>query len=254
MRLGFVGTGAIAEAMVQGVKGSDLADWPVTVSPRNAAVAARLAQLPGVTVGADNQAVVDGADIVVLSVLPGQAEQVLRPLRFRDGQTLLSLVAATPHQALQGWLDRDLAVVRATPLPFAARQACVTPVFPPEPLAMRLFDALGAAVPVTTQAQFDGYSAGSAIMGTYFGLVDTAIDWLQAQGLPRADADAYMRSVFGNLGDVLRANPQATPEELRLDHSTPGGLNQQVHDRFTAAGGGDALRGALDSVMARLRR
>ena len=43
MRVGFVGTGAITEAIVRGMKGSALASWPVVLSPRNAEVARGLA-------------------------------------------------------------------------------------------------------------------------------------------------------------------------------------------------------------------
>ena len=69
VRLGFIGTGTIVAAMVRGLKGSALQDWPVVLSPRNAEVGRRLAdELSGVAVAASNQAVIDAADIVILAV------------------------------------------------------------------------------------------------------------------------------------------------------------------------------------------
>lgn len=255
MRVGFIGTGTIAEAMVRGMRGGRLADWPVVLSPRGDGVAARLAAgFAGVTVAADNQAVADGADLVVLAIRPQVAEGVVRGLRLRQGQVVLSLVAGATHATLRGWLGRDdLTVVRAIPLPFVAERACVTPVFPPEPQVMALFQALGGAVGVTEPDQYDGYGAASALMATYFGVIGLSVDWLAARGLPQADAERYLRGLFGALGDTLRAETGLSMAALREGHSTKGGLNEMVHDRFLAAGGGAALTEALDAVMARLR-
>lgn len=252
MRLGFLGTGTITAHMVRGLKGSALADWPVLLSPRNAETAAALAaSLPGVTVAADNQAVIDGSDLVILAVRPQVAEAVIRPLRFRTDLPLISLIAGLPIATIRDWTGAAT-VTRAIPLPFVESRRDAIPVFPPEPQAMALFGALGRALPVHDLQAFDAYATTSALMGTYFGLVEAALDWAGAQGLPQADARAYLSSLFGNLGEVLRESP-ASPTELRVGHSTRGGLNEQVHAEFVKAGGAAALRAGLDSVLARLR-
>ncbi|MGH6894324.1 MAG: NAD(P)-binding domain-containing protein, partial [Dongiaceae bacterium] len=61
MRLGFVGTGAIASAIVTGLNASDAGRDAVLVSPRNPGIAAALAaKFANVAVAASNQAVLDG--------------------------------------------------------------------------------------------------------------------------------------------------------------------------------------------------
>jgi pyrroline-5-carboxylate reductase len=250
--LGFIGTGSITAAMVRGLKGSALRDRPVVLSPRNEGVAAELAAtFPGVTVAVDNQAVIDGADMVILAVRPQIAESVLRPLRFRDDQHLVSLIAGVPRATVADWTGTPF-VTCAIPLPFVERQADATPVHPPEPAVLALFDALGQALPVPDAATFEIYSAAGAVMATYFGLVETAAAWATAQGLPPADARAFMASLFGNLGDVLRHDPRPL-DALRLAHSTAGGLNEQVHATFAAGGGPQALAQALSGVLRRVR-
>ena len=75
----------MAAAMVEGLDGQD-----IVLSPRGASVAADLARrFPGVTVAASNQSVVDQCDTVVLSIRP-QVAEVVRALRFRPGQQVLS--------------------------------------------------------------------------------------------------------------------------------------------------------------------
>lgn len=251
-RLGFVGTGTITEAMVTGIKASALRDWPIVLSPRNAEMAAGLAaRFTGVTVAPSNQAVVDGADLVVLAVRPQVAEAVVRPLQFRPGQTVLSLIAAVPCARLAAWTG--LAdVARAVPLPFVERNADVTPVFPAPPVVVELFDALGKALPVPSEPLFDVYCATSALMASYFGIAEAAVGWSVGQGLPDADARAYVASLFGNLGDVLRADPRSLAE-LRHAHATKGGLNEQVFSQFAAGGGTDLLSAALAKVLDRIQ-
>ena len=247
MKLGFIGTGNITAAMVEGLGGG------VVLSPRGAAMAADLARrFPGVTVAESNQAVVDQSDMVVLAIRPQVAEEVVRGLRFRAGQKVLSLVAATPVEVIRGWIGADLSVIRAIPLPFAADRRCVTPIIPPDAEVAALFDRLGQAVECRTQDEFDLLAVGSALMGSYFGLLEVAQDWLVERGLPEGAAKDYMAGLFANLGRVAEGSGK-TFGALREEYSTRGGLNEQVFRVFGEEGGVAALRGALDQVLERVR-
>ena len=251
MRLGFIGTGTITAHMVRGLKCSALAEWPIVVSPRNEAVAAELALLPGVTVAVSNQAVVEACDLVILAVRPQVAEAVIKPLAFPKDRPLLSLVAGLHIARLAEWTGA-VDIARAIPLPFVERLEGVTPVFPPQPAAMQIFAALGTALPVDDLAAYDTYAAGSALMGSYFGLLETAQGWMVAQGLTEADAAQYLRGLFGSLGDVSRDKP-ASFAQLREDHSTKGGLNEMIFQRFVQEGGGDAMQAALTAAFQRVQ-
>lgn len=253
MTLGFVGTGTITAAMVEGLRRGPLRDWPVVLSPRGAGTAAALAaRFDDVTVAASNQAVVDAAGCVVLAIRPQMAEEVIAALSFKPGQRLLSLVAGLSIDRIAALARVPVHVVRAIPLPFVAKGQGVTPIFPPDPGMATLFQSLGGVIEVADIRDYDAYAAGSAIMGSYFGLVEAVTDWTVAQGLPRADADRYLRALFGALGDVLRQDPSPL-DTLRHDHSTKGGLNEMAHRLFVENGGHAALRTALDAVIARIR-
>lgn len=247
MRLGFIGTGNITAAMVEGLGGG------VVLSPRGAEVAADLARrFPDVTVAETNQAVVDQCDMVVLAIRPQVAEAVVRDLRFRAGQKVLSLVAATPVEAIRGWTGLDLPVIRAIPLPFVAERRCVTPIIPPDAEVAALFDRLGQAVECRTQGEFDLLAVGSALMGSYFGLLEQTQDWLVERGLPKAAAKDYMAGLFANLGRVAEGSGKEFAA-LREEYSTRGGLNEQVFRVFGEEGGVVALRSAMDRVLERVR-
>ena len=252
MRLGFIGTGTITAHIVRGLKSSALADGQVVLSPRSADVAAALAALPGVTVAADNQAVIDAADVVVLAVRPQVADEVLRPLHFAPGRPVISLIAGLSLELLHE-LTGAHDICRAIPLPSVEARACVTPVYPPKPDAMRLFAALGQALPVETLAAFDAYGTGSAVMATWFGFAEIALDWMANHGIPRDDAETYIRGLFANLGEAIRDEGRSL-DSLREAHATKGGLNEQTWRVFRETGGDKALKAGMDSVLARITR
>ena len=91
-RVGVVGTGNLASFMVAGTTraGREVA---FTVSPRGRDLSARLARDYGVEVATGNQEAVTGADLVLVSVLPGQAEAALADLAFGPEQVVLSVMA-----------------------------------------------------------------------------------------------------------------------------------------------------------------
>jgi pyrroline-5-carboxylate reductase len=256
MDLGIVGTGTIAAAIIEGLLSCDDAGRDVSkvlVSPRGADVAADLARrFARVEVASSNQAVVDGCQTVVLSVRPQIAEEVIRSLRFRPGQRIISLIAATQIEVLQRWIGLDLPIVRAIPLPFVSVRRGVTPIFPPDAQAQALFDRLGTAIPCTSLAEFDLLAIASALMGSTYGIMEVAQGWLEAQGLPAPAARSYLAGLMANLGRV--AEEGSVPFiDLRAEYSTKGGLNEQMFRVFSEQGGGAALTAALDSVASRLR-
>ena len=253
-RLGFVGTGAITEAIVTGILSGEGAVPDIILSPRSAATAARLAALSSkVLVARDNQHVIDASDTVFLAIRPNVAEEVVRALRFRPDQKVVSLVATVDQAALGGWIGVPAGIARAVPLPFVATRNGVTAIFPPDEEVEALFSTLGTAVSCKTIEEFDLLAAASATMGLYFGVMDHVVGWMQARGLPQESARAYLARHFSSLSTVAMNNPSVSLEDLRHDYSTKGGLNEQVFNDFRADGGLSALTQALDNVLARIR-
>jgi len=254
MRLGFVGTGAITEAIVTGALGSGLAITSILVSPRNAAVAAKLAAIsPLVDVAADNQQVVDGSDMVFLAIRPQVAEGVVRELHFHEDQHIVSLIAATDRQTLSSWIGQSLRLTRAIPLPFVAERKGVTAIYPPDTDVAAFFDALGSTIEASTEEEYQLLGVASALMGTFFGILDVSSRWLEARGMPYEQAKTYLAPLFASLADTAARPGAPSFDILRSEFSTKGGLNEQVFVDFAAKGGAMALTEALDGVLARVR-
>lgn len=254
MTIGFVGTGTITEAVVTGLGKTGFRNTPIVLSPRGESVAARLAAAnQNVSIALGNQDVLDRSDLVFLAVRPQIAEEVVRALRFRPSHHVVSFVAATPFEQLLDWIDQPVLLSQAIPLPFVADLQGATAIHPPDEISNAVFSALGTPVQVESKREFDLLAVAASIMGTYFGILETTSAWLESQGLPRAAGDAYLRQLFSGLDHAARSRPATSFDELVAEHSTKGGLNEQVLEDFRNFGGTVALQKALGRVLARIR-
>ncbi len=253
-KIGFIGTGAITDAMVRGLLARPTALPHVMVSQRSADISARLAvDFPQVIISGDNQPIVDGCDTVMLAIRPQIAEEVIRPLRFRDGQKVISVVAATSRESLLDWIGADVRLTQAIPLPFVARRKGVTAIYPADTDTAAIFNVLGNAVECETKAEYDLLAAASALMATYFGIMQTTTEWLAENGLPEEKARAYLAPLFAGLSEVaVLAGSKADFNEISHEFATKGGLNEQVLLDFDGKGGSGALKDALSRVLERI--
>jgi pyrroline-5-carboxylate reductase len=249
---GVLGVGSIAAAVVVGLcEGVDLPPT-VLLSPRNAETAAGLAaRFDSVTVAPDNQAVVDGADIVLVAVLPQQIEAVLSDLDFAERHAVVSAVAGVSLEDLRAWVAPAIRVARSVPLPAVARREGVTPVYPPLPEAVTLFDGLGGAIAVEDSATYEALTVSSATIAAHFAFLGTIADWLVAHGIAEAAARSYVAATFVGAAESLGAQP-VDFDALITEVATPGGLNEHFARHLREAGALDAVACGMDQVLARL--
>ncbi|MBC7179937.1 MAG: NAD(P)-binding domain-containing protein, partial [Roseovarius sp.] len=118
MRLGILGTGSIAEAVVRGLAPDG---HQITVSERSAVRAARLAEAFETVSVAGNQGVVDASEVVFLGLMAEQAAEVLGGLRFRADQRVVSFMAGMPIEEVAALVAPAQAVAVMLPYPGIAQ-------------------------------------------------------------------------------------------------------------------------------------
>jgi pyrroline-5-carboxylate reductase len=253
MKIGFIGCGDIAEAIITGMMRTDFPVEKIAVSARSRHVSSRLAGTYDlVQICEDNQQVIDdGCDLVFLAVLPQQAEAVLTPLRFRDGQEVASLIGTIPVEKISAWSGATGRITRAVPLPPVADLRAVTVLSGSSGQLEDLFERLGGVIVAKSLEEMNALTVPSTLMGTFFGLQEVVTDWMRKKGVPEPEARRFISSLFLALAQNA-ADADRTFPELREAHSTTGGLNAQAFEVFTEAGGSRALTKAMDSVMARI--
>lgn len=253
MKLGFIGTGVISEAVITGLVLGGYKYERIIVSKRSAHISSDLAsRFQNIEVFEDNQQIADQSDILFLAVLPQKAKEILSGLTIKAETLVISLIATVTDAELRDWTGTRAKIARAVPLPFSRDGRGATPVFPPEPAAMEIFNTMGRAIPVETIDQLDALTASGTFMGTFFGLQKCLTDWLVTKNVTDADAREYIAAIFLGLSETGAASTYKSLPALIEGHSTPGGLNEQVYKVFAQAGGLDALQKGIDAVYQRI--
>ncbi len=251
VRVGVVGVGAIAVALVDGLlSGPRAGDLVVTVSPRSADRSADLAaRHAAVTVAADNQGVLDASDVVVVAVLPGQVAEVCAALRFRADHVVAGLAAGWPPSALAGHVAPATAVCQLIPMPMVALRTGPIVVHPGLPQVLDLLDGCGDPVVLEHEADVVLLSALSASMSTFFELQTTLVDWADGAGLDRATAVHYVTALFHGLATESVHDRDRGLAGATVEHETPGGLNEHVRTGLQQAGAFTELQRLLDHLL-----
>ncbi|SNB73910.1 pyrroline-5-carboxylate reductase [Arboricoccus pini] len=247
--MGFVGTGALSEAVVKGLQSLPGQRQPILLSPRSAAISTALAAAyPLVTRAESNQEVVDGSDIVFLAVLPRQLREVATSLRFRPEQTVISLVAGVMLAELADYVAPARTICRAIPLPPIRFKRGPILLYPQIEPALSVMAPLGDVVPLDSEAAMVKLTSATALMSSFFEAQNTVVHWLRTQGLEEGTTTSFVRSLFDGLSTLAQHEEQAGHPLIPAEHETKGGLNESVRRYLLDKGWFAELQAALDHV------
>lgn len=240
--LGFLGTGAIAAAMVQALAGQGHRIW---VSERNADTAASLAARFDEVSVVPNAEVVARADTLILCLMAETARAVLPGLPFRADQTVLSVMADLSRAGLAPLIApaKDPAIF--IPLPFVAQGGCPLPVTPDSAAVRALFGDRNTVIPCRDETALNAHFAACALASVTFAQMQETADWLAGHTGDPSGAEAYVTALLGGYVPCIASLADALAE---LD--TDGGFNQTLRRDMDPAR--SALRQALERFEPRL--
>ena len=94
MNLGFIGTGKITSSVITGICNSSIKYKKIVVSSRNKIISQRLKKkFKSINIEKNNQKIIDSCNWVFLAVTPAVGEKILKSLKFRSGQTVVSFIS-----------------------------------------------------------------------------------------------------------------------------------------------------------------
>ena len=246
--LGFIGTGHLASFFVEGLA-KVKADYAIIVSARNAAYSQELRVKYGASVSDSNQQIVDACDLVVVSVRPQHARPVLSPLKFRVGQTVLSVMAGVSLATMRELAAPADCAVSMMPGLANAHNIGPSALYPANDRASAMLSKLG---PVHTYAE-EGAFITASVMGAFSGMsvlmMRDAAGWFAANGLAPDDARRLVAETVRGNAAMLIESPLGLDDVAR-GVATPGGITEQ--GRKVLDGGGNWGQ-ALDAVLRRIR-
>jgi pyrroline-5-carboxylate reductase len=248
---GVIGVGELGSALVTGLCDGVPNPPPVLLSPRGEEASSRLAaRCPSTTVVDDNQAVVAGADVVLLCLRQADAG-ALDDLQWRTGQVAISAIAGLSLDRLAE-LVAPATPCRAVPMPEVATRSSETPLHPSVPEAVELFDGLGGALPLADADQYDAVFTVLGTVAPFFEYLGTLTDWATERGLPPELARQLVGRAFAGVGSTLRDADGTDFADLVRLYAPPGGGNALLTEALRDAGVFDDLRAGLTQVHDRL--
>ena len=251
-RIGILGAGHLAGYLVEGFR-RRRPDWEILVSDIDAARAQGLAARWGVRAAADNQALVDQSDPVILAVRPADAVPACGSLQFRPGQKLASAAAGVTVAELSA-ASAPAEVVRVMPLTSASINLSPTLTYPADPVIAEIFSAVGQVHAVPDEAAFTAASVIAAFYGWVYALADETVAWTERQGVPAETARKLVLETLRSTAEMSLVHPEQSLRELLALLATPGGITEYGLGLLQERHGLDAWTPALDGVLARLRR
>lgn len=236
MKIGVIGCGTIASAVVEGLAGQG---HVIRVSSRSRKRAEALAQQFDEVTIADNQDVLDESDVIFLGLMAEHAADVLSELHFRPDHKVISLMAGADLQQVQNLVSPAGTSVIMIPFPNIARGNSPILTQGDNALILQLFAPRNQIYLVANTQEMQSCLAAQAVLSPALKLVNTAETWLDA-ACP-GGAQGFLRHlVASNLEDDTGVTLQA------LD--TPGGYNQRLRDHMEKSGMSKALTCGLDDL------
>ena len=229
MKVGFIGAGNMASAMIGGMLQKGLLQKEdIIASSATQKTADRVAQEFGIRTTLDNKEVAK-AEIVILAIKPIYCEGVIREIRDQIGenQIVVTIVAGRSLQWLSDTFGKPVKLIRTmpnTPVGEAVTALCPGELVSEEELeeVCRLFRGFGKAE-VVGEHLMDAVVAVSGSSPAYvFMFIEAMADAAVAEGMPRAQAYQFAaQSVLGSAKMVLETGKH--PGELKDMVCSPAG-------------------------------
>ncbi len=256
----FIGGGNMASCLIGGMIANGMASEKILVSEPGAEARQKLSELHGIETTADNRAAAGQATLLVLAVKPQIMAAVVKDLATALGHkpAVVSIAAGIPIAALENWLGREIALVRAMPNTPALVKSGATGLFAnpllndqQKQLVDQLFESVGYACWVEREALIDAVIAVSGSGPAYFFLILEAMQKIGRElGLPEQTAEALsLHTALGASRMALESD--ATAAELRKQVTSPGGTTQSAINSFEKQGLENTFRQAMTSAVNR---
>nr|WP_262896744.1 pyrroline-5-carboxylate reductase [Bacteroides gallinaceum] len=235
--------GAIARGLAQGhyVRVQDI----TVTNPSMPKLEKLKAEFPAIQVSTDNHEAAD-ADVVIVAVKPWKVEEVLKPLRLRQPQVLVSVAAGMTFEDLAHFVDPEMPMFRIIPNTAISLRASMTLIAcrnasEQQTLTMLdLFNEMGLAMLIEEKQLAAATSLTSCGIAYVLKYVQAAMQAGVEAGIRPKDAMKMVAQTVEGAARLLLENEDTHPALEIEKVTTPGGItikgvNSLEHDGFTSA-------------------
>lgn len=259
-KLGFIGAGNMATALIKGLIESK------TYTPKDLLAAdcseAAIKKISGdfrVECTLSNPDIVTESDVVVLSVKPQVIREVVADIRgsLRNDHLVLSIAAGIPLKMIQDIIKKDIPLIRVMPNTPALVLHGVSALAPGPSAtsahmetAKSIFGAVGDTVEVTEEMMDAVTAVSGSGPGYVFFMMECMVDAAVAVGLEREVATRLVTQTFLGAGHLVKTSAY-TLSELRENVTSPGGTTQAGLEVMNRKGLKAVIEKAVDAAFKR---
>ena len=255
MKLGFIGTGKIASSVITGICKSSIKYNKIFISSRNNKISKQLKKrFKRIVIERDNQKIVSSSNWVFLAVTPTVGEKIIRNLKFRSNQTIVSFISTITIPNLKKMIKVKANIVRAIPLPPISLKKGPVPICPPNKKVKKFFDQIGSTVEIKNEKLSINFWSTSGMMASYYEILNVMSNWLVSKGIKRLDAQKYITSLFLALSEDAVVNSKKDLKYLVKESQTPKGLNEQGLKEMSKKRVYKSVINTLNSIHKRLNK
>lgn len=254
MKLGFIGTGTITTAVIEGLIKSKAKVQQFNISQRSKKNSSYLKRKSGkVNVYSKNQEIIDRSSIVFISLLPKQVKQELQKLQFKKGQIIVSFVSTLNIKSTKKLCTPATTIIKAAPLPMAVDGLSPTIIYPNHKVIKSLFEKIGTVVVAQNENQNNHFWVMSSFMATYASIVQTLKKYLLKNKVKHEDANKYLNTFL--TGMLFELNHKKFDLEKSVKSlQTKGGINEELLKRLTKDKFFTKLQNNLNKIYLRLKK
>jgi len=245
MKLGVIGFGNIAKALVGGVvKSGYLEADHIYISSRSVDKIRSEVNALGCHVLNSNREVAEVADFLVLAVKPYQYEAVIQDVKdhMKKDVVLVSVAAGVTIDMMRSFMERDTKIIRTmpnTPMQVGIGMTAVTPndLIEESELnwVIKLFESVGRAVVVDENKMEAVIGACGSSPAFVYMMIEALSDGAVLKGLPRDQAiELAAQAVKGAAEMVLETGRH--PGLLKDQVCSPGGTTIEGVSALESAG------------------
>lgn len=232
MKIGFIGLGNMATAMIGGILGKGLYQRADIIgSAKTSKTAEKVAEKFGIETCTDNQKVAADADVIVLAVKPVFLPEVIAEIKesVNRDKLVISIAAGKSIEWLETRFGKSLRLVRCMPnTPALVGEACTCVCVKQDTteadsaLVIRLMESFGKAS-VLPERLIDAFTGVAGSSPAYvFLFLEALADAAVCAGIPRAQAYEFAaQSVLGSAKLMLETGMH--PAQLKDMVCSPGG-------------------------------
>ena len=263
MKIGFIGLGNMAKAIIGGMlKQGIVVPGDIIGSAKTRATMEKAEKEFGICTAADNRQVASEADVIVLAVKPIFFKEVIAEIRDEVGEDklVISIAAGKTMEWIEGEFGKEVKLIRCMPnTPALVGEGCTAVCSNPlvlrdeEEFCLKLMGSFGKAIVIPERLMDAEGAVGGSSPAFVFMFIEAMADGAVQAGIPRKQAYEFAaQSVLGSAKMVLETGMH--PGELKDMVCSPGGTTIEGVKVLEEKGMRAAVMGALEACVEKSRK